>query len=196
MTAPHADQLIDGYLARIRIAAADLQAGVREELVADMRSHIEEARRRESNETDASILNILDRLGDPDIVVDEARQRPAGTTHAMPPAASTHGFDQWKLANLAVPGLLTFLFWPIGVVLLWYSTAWNRRDKIIGTVFTLGGYPWSFVFFQPLGHILADLGGPILSLVIGIPLFLLPAAAAGYLTYRLRCGYPIRAAMA
>src|SRR5258708_40315233 len=40
MTAPHADQLIDGYLARLRAAAADLPGGAREELIDDMRAHI------------------------------------------------------------------------------------------------------------------------------------------------------------
>ena len=39
MTAPHADQLIDGYLARIRAAAGDLPTAARNELLDDMRSH-------------------------------------------------------------------------------------------------------------------------------------------------------------
>src|ERR1700737_3676745 len=76
MTAPHADQLIDGYLARLREAAADLPSSVRNELVEDMQAHIGEARAREPVETDATILNILDRLGEPDAVVAEARRGP------------------------------------------------------------------------------------------------------------------------
>jgi uncharacterized membrane protein len=69
VSAPHADQLIDGYLARLRVAAADLPSSVRDELIEDMRAHIAEARAREPEETDATILNILDRLGDPAVVV-------------------------------------------------------------------------------------------------------------------------------
>src|SRR5437016_12199104 len=76
MTAPHADQLIDGYLARLRVAATDLPSSVRDELIADMRAHIAEARSREAQETDATVLNILDRLGEPDTVVAEAGRRP------------------------------------------------------------------------------------------------------------------------
>jgi uncharacterized membrane protein len=196
MSAPHADQLIDGYLARIRVAATDLPAGAREELIADVRSHIEEARRREANETDASILNIIDRLGDPDVVVDEARQRPAPTTSTPTPLQSSNRRDVWDLVNLAVPGLLVFFAWPIGVILLWYSNAWSTRDKIIGTVFTLGGYPWSFALLGPLGHGIADLGIPVVSVLINLVLVLLPAAAAGYLTYQLRWGRQARMAAA
>ena len=51
MTAPHADQLIDGYLARIDAAAADLPKGAREELVDDVRAHIAEAPTRETEES-------------------------------------------------------------------------------------------------------------------------------------------------
>lgn len=70
MSAPHAEQLIDGYLVRLRDAATDLPKSNRSELIDDMRSHIAEARTRESGEeTDATILNILDRLGEPNVVV-------------------------------------------------------------------------------------------------------------------------------
>ena len=75
MTAPHADQLIDGYLARLNAAAGDLPKVARQELVDDVRAHITEARARESEETDAAILNILDRLGEPAAVVADARER-------------------------------------------------------------------------------------------------------------------------
>ena len=75
MTAPHADQLIDGYLARLRAAAVDLPTSARDELLADVQAHIAEARGRESEETDATVLNILDRLGDPAVLVAEARER-------------------------------------------------------------------------------------------------------------------------
>src|SRR5207249_583831 len=69
MSAPHADPLIEGYLARLRAAAADLTLGARDELTEDVRAHIAEARTREAEETDATILNILDRLGDPEELV-------------------------------------------------------------------------------------------------------------------------------
>ena len=136
MTAPHAEQLIEGYLARLRVAAFDLAPNVRNELVEDMRAHIAEARAREPEETDATILNILDRLGEPAVVVAEARER----LGLRSPAVGRPG-----LVEIAALVLLPF-FWIIGVILLWWSPAWRLRDKVIGTIFSLGGYPTVLLF--------------------------------------------------
>src|SRR5438094_4827924 len=121
MTAPHADQLIDGYLARLNAAAADLPKGARQELVDDVRAHIAEARTRETEETDAAILNILDRLGEPAAVVADARER-LGLRSMQP-------YRPGALEVLAV--ILVPFFWPVGVILLWMSPAWKMRDKLI-----------------------------------------------------------------
>jgi uncharacterized membrane protein len=142
MTAPHADQLIDGYLARVRAAAADLPSGARDELIDDMRAHIGEARSREPEETDASVLNILDRLGEPDAVVAEARRRP----DAREPQAADARPRPYVPGVLEVAALvLLLLLWPVGVILLWISPAWNIRDKVIGTLLPPGGYPAIFI---------------------------------------------------
>jgi hypothetical protein len=130
VTAPHADQLIDGYLARLRVAATDLPANVRDELIEDMRAHIAEARTRETEETDATILNILDRLGEPAVVAAETRERlglKAGRPYRPGPL------------EVAAVILVPFL-WPVGVILLWMSPAWHWRDKLIGTLVPPGGY--------------------------------------------------------
>jgi len=131
MTAPHADQLIDGYLARLSTAAADLPKGPRAELIDDMRAHIAEARARETGgETDATVLNILDRLGEPTEVVADARDR-LGLVAAQP----------YQSGILEIAALVLMLFvWPVGVILLWASRAWTLRDKVIGTLLPPGGY--------------------------------------------------------
>jgi HAAS domain-containing protein len=186
MTAQHADQLIEGYLARLRAAAADLPPGARDELVADMRTHIAEARRRAPEETDATILNVLDRLGEPEVVAAEARNRPSDLP--VPPRPSTSGPFRPSLLELAIPALLVFL-WPIGIILLWYSSAWNFRDKLIGTVLPLGGYPWVLGLVRPL--LLGSLIGAPLGLALQTLAFIalvLPLLAGGYMTYRLRAG--------
>src|SRR5205814_394311 len=130
MTAPHADQLIDGYLARLNAAAGDLPKAARQELVDDVRAHIAEARARKSEETDAALLNILDRLGEPAVVVAAARER-LGVRSMQP-------YRPGVLEVFAV--ILVPLFWPVGVILLWMSPAWKIRDKIIGTLVPPGGY--------------------------------------------------------
>ena len=117
MTGPHADQLIDGYLARLNAGAADLPKGARQELVDDVRAHVAEARARETQETDATILNILDRLGEPAALVADARERLG--------MRAPQQYRPGVLEVLAV--ILVPFFWPVGVILLWMSPAWHWR---------------------------------------------------------------------
>ena len=198
MTAPHADQLIDGYLARLNAAAADLPKGARQELVDDVRAHIAEARTRETEETDAAILNILDRLGEPAAVVADARER-LGIRAPLP-------YRPGVLEILAV--ILVPFFWPIGVILLWISPAWRLRDKIIGTLLPPGGYFGLSVILltaasgasscgtvvDQAGRVIQDgcsepagLPQPF-GLLLAILIFGSPLITAGYLALRLRWG--------
>jgi hypothetical protein len=198
MTAPHADQLIDGYLARLRAAAADLPSGARAELIDDMRAHIGEARSREPEETDASVLNIVDRLGEPAAVVADARER-LGIRPAQPYRPG--------VLEVAAVILVPFL-WPIGVILLWMSPAWHWRDKLIGTLVPPGGYlGLSYILVaavtpgrscgtirDQVGHLIQSscTGPPELPGVLLVPWTILvlgsPLISAAYLAIRLRWG--------
>ena len=187
MTAPHADQLIDGYLARLDATAADLPKSARQELIDDVRSHIAEARRREPDETDATILNILDRLGEPGTVVTDAGER-LGLRKTLPyrPGAM----------EIAAVILLPFI-WPVGVVLLWISPAWRLRDKVIGTLLPPGGFlgiPLILGLVRVAGHIgivmvpEAARCEVFMGVLILAVVWLLPLGTAGYLALQLRVG--------
>jgi len=204
MTAPHAVQLIDGYLARLSAAAADLPRSARDELIDDMRIHIDEARGREPDETDASVLNILDRLGEPASVVADARDR----LGIRPPQPYRPG-----VLEVAAVILLPFL-WPIGVILLWMSPAWHWRDKLIGTLVPPGGYiGLSYILLAAVGpgrscgsvtdqagHLIQSScsGPPELPGVLLVPWTILvfgsPLISAAYLGIRLRWGRARRVA--
>ncbi len=207
MTAPHADQLIDGYLARLRVQATDLPSSVRDELIEDMRAHITEARARERQETDATILNILDRLGEPDTVVDEARQRP--DSFASGRASAEPGPYRPGILEIAAIVLLPFI-WIIGVILLWVSPAWKTRDKVVGSVLSLGGYPVIFIIAAASHQAFAvttgsscmttdssgtcvspsawQTIGTALSVLRLVLILLLPVFVSAYLAIRLRWG--------
>jgi len=130
VSAPHADQIISGYLARLEQALAGLPPARRAELVDDVRSHIAEARRGLADETDADLLNILDKLGDPTDIAADARDR-LGAQPA-PPAM--------PLGILEIAAIVALvLVWPAGIALVWLSSAWSQRDKLIATVFVPGG---------------------------------------------------------
>ncbi|MEV0898306.1 hypothetical protein [Actinoplanes sp. NPDC049802] len=85
------DQLVADYLARVERAATRLPAGRREELLADLREHIEIARAESGAETEAEIRTILDRLGDPESIVASADTQTdlprVTTTPPVPPVA-------------------------------------------------------------------------------------------------------------
>jgi uncharacterized membrane protein len=221
MTAPHADQLIDGYLARVRAAAADLPTGARDELIDDMRAHIGEARSREPEETDASVLNILDRLGEPETVVAEARRRP-DAREPQPADARPRPYVPGVLEVAAL--ILLLLLWPVGVILLWISPAWNIRDKVIGTLLPPGGYPAIFLIgllaattvssgatsgptctssADTTGNVIQNVcttpsvvhgAGSVVGVILVIVLWLLPLITVGYLAIRLGWGRRAQAA--
>jgi Kef-type K+ transport system membrane component KefB len=50
------------------------------------------------------------------------------------------------IALLLFGSLLLIAGWFIGIVLLWTSDQWNRRDKIIGTLLLPGGIPVALLF--------------------------------------------------
>ena len=70
MNAPHATHIVEGYLARLELALTRDDPARRAELLEDVRAHIAEARAALTEETDAALLAILDRLGDPSAVAD------------------------------------------------------------------------------------------------------------------------------
>ncbi|MEV4280574.1 HAAS signaling domain-containing protein [Actinoplanes xinjiangensis] len=63
------DELVAAYLARVERAASRLPAGRREELIGDLREHIEIARSESGAESEADVRTILERLGDPESIV-------------------------------------------------------------------------------------------------------------------------------
>jgi hypothetical protein len=205
MSAPHADSLIEGYLARLDATAGDLPKNARQELIDDMRAHIVEARRREPEETDASVLNILDRLGEPAGVVADARER----LGIQPP-------PPYRLGLLEVAAVILVPFvWPVGVILLWMSPAWHWRDKLIGTLIPPGGYMGVALFGiafatahggsgttcvvvteatgQAIQNGCATPAGPsfletAVSILVVVLFYALPLITAAYLALRLRWG--------
>lgn len=146
MTAPHASQIINGYMARLSDEATALPPRERAELIDGVREHIAEARAAAPEETDADLLNLLDRLGDPAELAEEERQR-LGIAAPRPV----------KIGILEIgPLILVALIWPVGVTLLWASNAWNTRDKLIGTLLPPGGLFTSVAAFFIFGLVPAS----------------------------------------
>jgi hypothetical protein len=127
VTAPRGDQIIDGYLAQVQIALGDLPIAQRAQIMGEVRDRITQARTSMADESDADIFRLLEQIGDPAAVATQGL--------ASLPAPPRTGW----LEVAALAGLL--LIWPVGVVLLWFSRVWSRRDKLIGTLVPPGGVP-------------------------------------------------------
>ena len=84
---------IAGYLARLEAAATHLPDWRREELVAEIRSHLNDALLSAADDDDAAVYAAVDRLGDPaDIVAAEGgASAPAAPPYGAPTATSVYG---------------------------------------------------------------------------------------------------------
>jgi hypothetical protein len=208
MTAQHGEQLVEGYLGRLELALHDIPDEKRNEIVEEIRGHISEAREGLTNESDADLMNLLDRLGDPADIAAAARD---GQPGPRAPATNRVGW----LEALAL--ILTPFIWPAGVVLLWLSSAWTTRQKLLGTLVPPGGYPGILLALSLLQVALlqnvtvcsgyADANGRFIAnscsppqweqyivgglLIVGtLVLLLLPVAVGIYLATRLRARTP------
>lgn len=125
--------LIERYLKRSNEELAHLDAARRAALVASIRGDIEAALADVAG-TDADVRAALKSLGSPADVAAAAHRR-AGIA---PPRGGPR--EVVAIALLLVGAVIVpAIGWSIGVVLLWTSRVWTRRDKIIGTAVVPGG---------------------------------------------------------
>lgn len=143
MSIPLADRLVSDYLERLNAALADVPPDRRNEIVGEIRSHIEEQRAALHDETDADVYNLLERVGEPSELATAAR------SESRSPAEPRR--ERGRAGAVEILALvLTPLIWPVGVILLWSSSAWSTRDKMIATLVPPGGYLGLFVGFSIL----------------------------------------------
>lgn len=187
MTTVHASQLVDSYLRRLETELADVPASRRAEIMDEIRGHIAEERRVIADESDADVMNLLDRLGDPADIAAEARDG----LHGRSAVTSSSRLGTHEVLALA----LSILAWPAGIVLLWTSKAWTTREKLLGTLLPPGGYPGVLLIMSTFRWFvrMSDAGPRSVQVAVGALLFtvslLLIVAPVGtciYLVTRLR----------
>ncbi len=118
----------DEYLRRLERAARVLPRGQREELLAEIRSHLEVGLAPDA--TDAEARNLLDDLGSPADVVAAACPDHVPTRRGA--------CEVFALVFLVV-GFPPILGWLMGVFLLVSSPLWSTRQKLLGILVWPGG---------------------------------------------------------
>ena len=146
------DKLVERYLKHLEVELDDLPRDRRREIVDEIAGHIAVARAGLEHESEADVRNILEGLGDPADIAEDARER----FEVKPQTSAVRYKPGWMevgaLVMLLIGGLVVpIVGWLVGVVLLWVSTAWNVRDKIIGTVFVPGGLGLSVFLLFAVG---------------------------------------------
>ena len=134
MTVMDPNRLVDHYIDGLARAAQSLPAVRREELLADVRSHVAES----GATTEAEVRNVLERLGSAEEILAEYEDAPG----APPPRAEPRlRFQEYAvLVLLPLGGFLFIVGWLVGVALLWTSDRWRTGEKLLGTLFPPFGY--------------------------------------------------------
>jgi hypothetical protein len=124
------------YLRRLDDELRGLPRARREEILTEVREHINEA----DPVGEAELREVLDRLGDPEDIAAEARERFGVADKGM-------GTQEVAAVVLLTIGglLLPLIGWLAGAVLMWGSRAWNTRDKWIGTLLFPGGITFPYL---------------------------------------------------
>ncbi len=130
-----ADRMIRDYLRRLQVTCRSLPRTSRDELIAEVTAHIEEARAAGEAADEVGVRNLLARLGEPDDVAAAAGAGPAGVRYRR-----VGGMEIAAVILLLIGGIVVpFAGWIVGAVLLWASPRWRWGDKLIGTLVWPGG---------------------------------------------------------
>ncbi|MEA2686957.1 MAG: hypothetical protein QOE93_2152 [Actinomycetota bacterium] len=129
MTTTH--PLAAEYLRDLQRCARTMPKEARDDLIAEIRSHLDTALGPDASE--AEVRNVLDDLGPPSAIV--AATRPPGA----PGAATRRGLREGFAIAFLLTGFPPILGWLVGAVLLLVSPLWTARQKLLGLLVWPGG---------------------------------------------------------
>jgi hypothetical protein len=121
--AGEADKLVRRYLAQLDAALRGVDASRRDEILAEVHGHIEEGRTGLDPDDAASVRTLLDKVGEPAAIAAEAGEPPPGSRR----------WDAWAPWLIIFGPVASGLGWLAGMLILWPSPTWSRRDKLIAT---------------------------------------------------------------
>ena len=173
-----ADKLVQRYLAQLDTALQGVDASRRHEILTEVHAHIDEGRTGLDPDDAASVRTLLDRVGDPAAIAAEAGAPPPGSRR----------WDVWAPWLIIFGPVASGLGWIAGVLILWTSPTWSRRDKLIATLVPPVGLVALFFGLVTTLRAAAGCAGPAatcttkgLTLPLGVAILLLVAGLAAHL---------------
>ena len=163
-TAGQADKLVRRYLEQLDAALQGVDASRREEILAEVREHIEQGRDGLGTDDAADVRTLLDRVGDPAVIAAEAGA----------PSPDSRRWDAWAPWLIIFGPVASGLGWIAGIAILWTSPTWSRRDKLIATIVSPAGLVALFL------GLVAAMGGRPLALPLAAAILLAVAGLAAH----------------
>jgi hypothetical protein len=124
---------VERYLHDLEEELRDFPASRRRELLEEIREHIGEALAEMPENEEAGVRNVLERVGEPAVIAEEARER-FGIRRVKPGIR-----EILTLILLPIGGFLWVIGWVVGAILLASSNVWTSREKVIGLLVVPGG---------------------------------------------------------
>ena len=139
-----ADALITDYLGRLRAASWPLPAARREELAGEVAEHIEAALADAGTRDEATVRNVLGRLGAPEDIAAAEGAAPPPAVAPQAWATAPENARSWGALEIIAILLLTLgsVFLPFvgpiaGLLFVWASRAWRTGEKVLATVIVM-----------------------------------------------------------
>ena len=133
MSTTRLHSLAEQYLGQLQDAARVLPDEDREELLAEVRGHLEAG--LPDDPSDAQVRNLIQDLGSPADIVASAGPESGQVRATAPPAGPWGAVEILAVLGLTVGTFLLPIVGPIiGMCLAWTSPRWTRREKTIATV--------------------------------------------------------------
>jgi hypothetical protein len=135
--------LVATYIDQLESALRSLSPGRRSELIEEIRDHIADAIEALPPGDPGAVAEMLARLGSPAEIAAEA-----GAQVLRPdPPSRLDAFVPWVVL---LGGFLFAVGWVAGIVMLWSSSTWRLRDKLLACFVWPGGLA-GVVLFAGLG---------------------------------------------
>src|SRR4051794_23701052 len=147
MTTPINPQ-VEAYLRQLDFALSTLPWDQRNEIFTDISEHIHRELAAAGDDPD-SVGAVLQRVGDPHVIAQEAGAAPAAPP--MPQRPRSRGLEITAVVLISAGSfLIPVVGWIVGVVLLWASSRFSRADKLVGTLVPPLGFfaPLFLLFFS------------------------------------------------
>ena len=178
-------EILDDYVSALERELNGLPAVDRAEIVLEVRDHFEAASAELEEPTEVDLRNILERLGSPQEIAAEARQRLGASPATEPSAIATPN----RAGLLEIAALLGWILWtPVGVLLTALSPRWSRRTKAIAVLVELLTLALLMSFFSTPAFFSGQptiLHLVFFALAFFMPPTLLGIPAAAYLVFKL-----------